>query len=278
MKLTGLLAVSACACVLASCANPPATDPSPATPPAVRLEPPAKQPEPVPAKPSEPSEEGCGCLWVSVDAEGRITGVVSSLTEPDAKTAAKQAPWTLKALRQKVEAAARGKGANDQVKAPDLPAGEVAVLTVKVKANAEGRIETMLLEKDGESTKIGNSVDDYVKVLKAETPKDPKGGYPQVWLLLDDRLVHADVVPLVDQAIRFGFTDVFPVVHRPGAPSPKLVDLGADPGGKPIEGAPLIVLRVHKDAPFADVHRLMQTLRGWGAKRIQLRAVLQPAK
>jgi hypothetical protein len=85
-------------------------------------------------------------------------------------------------------------------------------------------------------------------------------------------------VQLIDTAIRVGVTDINPKMDLFGQPAPKLAPLGDNPGGKLIEGAPMIILRVHQDAPFAATDRLMQILRAWGDARIQLRWVLAPGE
>jgi biopolymer transport protein ExbD len=263
MKLTALLTASVCVCVLAGCGKPPATDPNSAAP-QEPLAPPAIVPEPiVPAK----AAKEC-VVYITVGAEGKPTRVVTSLEETDAK----QDAWTLKTLRKKIESAAQEKGKGGaNAKASDAPEAKVAVLVVKVKASAKGTIEAMSLEKDGKSTDLGASVENYAKALKAEAPKDPKD-VPTLLLLIDGGLIQEYVVQLVDQAVRVGFTDVSPILER-GEDAPKLADLGDDPGGPPIAEAPTVILRVHKDAPSADVHRLLKALRGWGVTRIQLRVV-----
>ena len=267
MKLTTLLAVSACACVLASCGKPPATDPNaaatqrsvPAGPPGAL----AVLPEPI-----APAKAAKECVvTITVSAEGKLARVVTSLEESDAK----QDAWTLKTLRKKIESAAQGKG-DANAKAPGAPEAKVAVLVVNVKSNAKGEIEAMSLEKDGKSTDLGANVENYVTALKAEAPKDPKD-VPPLTLVIDRGLLHSHVVQLMEEAIRAGFTDVSPVPAERGEDAPKLADLGADPGGPPIAEAPTVILRVHRDASYADVSPLIKALRGWGITRIQLRVL-----
>jgi hypothetical protein len=90
-------------------------------------------------------------------------------------------------------------------------------------------------------------------------------------------LSFAHFVQFLDIAKRLGYAATTRIRMASKKP-PKLAAIGENPGGKPIEDAPLVVLRIADDTPPEAIERIQNVLRGWGITRIRIESIPTPKK
>jgi biopolymer transport protein ExbD len=100
------------------------------------------------------------------------------------------------------------------VSAPDPTAEKPVKYIVQVVATETGTIKTITIREDGsaaaETKDLGADIQNYFKELQTLT-KQVSGKPAKLTLELDEKLLEAYVVQLIDHGIRAGFTDISPV-------------------------------------------------------------------
>lgn len=113
---------------------------------------------------------------------------------------------------------------------PDLSSDKPVKYIVRVNAAANGTIASMNMRDEGttgEGKELGADPANYFKELQAKAELDRKARDdakrrnltppppPKLTLEIDDKLVQAYVVQLIDSGIRAGFSDIAPVPLDP---------------------------------------------------------------
>ncbi len=96
---------------------------------------------------------------------------------------------------------------------PDPTAEKPAKYIVNVTATAEGQIQSITLREDGAAAvprDLGGDVNLYFKELQNFSEQN-KNKPVKLTLEIDERLLQAYVVQLIDSGIRAGFLDISPI-------------------------------------------------------------------
>jgi biopolymer transport protein ExbD len=101
-----------------------------------------------------------------------------------------------------------------QIGIPDPSADKPTKYIVRVLASETGTIQGMSVREEGsavaEAKDIGVNPDNYLNELKARI-NELKGKPAKLTLEIDDKLLEAYVVQLIDGGIQAGFSDISPV-------------------------------------------------------------------